>query len=113
MSDEIPECHDGNNHRWSEPELADIEWGERHDTVRVRLACGECECIIERTLYADRNYDRWEELILPPLAFCEHERCGRPIWKEGYENHGDYYCMSSYEGHECCEVRADRRRANE
>ena len=113
MSDEIPPCHDGYRHRFNEPELADIEWDDYHEDVRVRLACGECECVIERTLYAGRNYDRREKLILPPLAFCEHESCGRPIWKEGYENHGDYYCMSSYEGHECCEVRADRRRANE
>ena len=96
MSDEIHECYDGNNHRWEDPELADIRWWEYHDTVEVRLACGECECVIKRTLYAGRNYDRSERLILPPLAFCEIEKCGRPIWKEGYEHRGDYYCTSSY-----------------
>ena len=102
MSDEIPECNDGYNHRWSEPELADIEWGEYHESVRVRLACGECECVIERNLSVGRGYHRGSERrILSPLAFCEIEKCGRPIWKEGYEHRGDYYCTSSYKENNC------------
>lgn len=96
MSDEIPECPGRFQHRWSDPELADIEWWDYHDTVEVRLACDYCECVIKRKLYAGRNYDRSERLILPPLAMCEIEGCGSPIWKKGYEHRGYYYCTSSY-----------------
>ena len=102
MSDEIPECQRGRSqHSWCEPELADIEWGEHHEHVHVRLACGECECVIERDLSVGSGpYHRSsDQLVLPPLAVCEIEECGGPIWKEGYEHHGDYYCTSSYKEH--------------
>jgi len=93
MSDEIPECPGRFQHAWGDPELTEIEWGDRHETVWVRLTCGYCECVIERCL--DSRSDG--KVTLPPLAMCEIEECGRPIWKEGYEHRGDYYCCSSYE----------------
>jgi len=96
MSDEIPECRGRYHHSWGDPELADIEWGEYHESVRVRLACNECECVIERELDVGRGYHKCsEQLVLPPLEVCEF--CGESIWKEGYAYHGDYYCCSSDE----------------
>ena len=95
MSDEIPECYDGRNHRWCEPQSKDIEWGEHHGSVTVLLDCYECYCIIERTLVTPVNFHRREKLILPPLHRCEY--CSQVVWKKGYRFEGSIYCTSSDE----------------
>lgn len=104
MSDEIPNCWGdrGANHYFEEPEPHEISWGhsdERCQYLTARLTCKYCECVIERTYTAGRQFSGI--LTHPPLQMCENKEgdgvCGRPILTKldieaGRDQGHDAYC---------------------